>query len=127
MTRYRSGILTTLTILEIIHKDRGTRIRRLITYANVPYTRMKSKLEELSSAGIVKVENSGDDGRVYVLTDKGRNVLFKLRELIGFLTSTGLIPEEPTISRSKTMLQNQKTIYNVNCNIYTIYPLYVSM
>jgi predicted transcriptional regulator len=83
-----------MAILETIHENGGANISQISTYANISYSRLKVKLDDLVKAGIVIEIDSDEGDRGYVLTDDGKEALIKLRELTGFLSSLGLIPKQ---------------------------------
>ena len=93
--KYRPAVSILKAILEAIESGEGANITQIGVAANISYSRLRKKLEELREAGIIEVANpKGNGGRDYVLTDKGRKALMKLQELTSFLESLGLIPKE---------------------------------
>ncbi len=84
-----------MAILETIHENGGANISQISTYANISYSRLKTKLDELVRAGIVsETETDPSGSRGYILTNEGMDALIKLRELTRFLSSLGLIPKQ---------------------------------
>ena len=93
--KYRPTVSILLAILETIHSGRGANISRISTRANISHARLRVKLDEMESAGLVARANSPREGaRFFTLTDKGRQALFTLRELTSFLSSLGLLPQD---------------------------------
>ncbi len=93
MARYRPNVLIIQSILENIQSLDEANISQLVTHANIPHRRLKSKLEEMMEADLID-EMEMDGGKVYVLTERGRTALLKLRELTGYLLSVGIFPRE---------------------------------
>ncbi|MFQ6137296.1 MAG: archaellum operon transcriptional activator EarA family protein [Candidatus Hydrothermarchaeales archaeon] len=88
--KYRSNILITMAILETIDDNGLVNVRRLMMHANVPHPRLKSKMDELLSLGLVTQSIENEGCKLYTLTDKGRRILLKMREFFSFLTYMGL-------------------------------------
>ncbi|MFQ5710437.1 MAG: winged helix-turn-helix domain-containing protein [Candidatus Geothermarchaeales archaeon] len=91
--RYRSNILITLAILEAIHNSGWANVRQIIRQASVPHTRLKSKINEMMTLGIVSESKIDESYKAYILTEKGVQALKKMRELVYLLNSTGLIDQ----------------------------------
>ncbi|MFQ5951196.1 MAG: winged helix-turn-helix domain-containing protein [Candidatus Geothermarchaeales archaeon] len=95
--KYRPTVSILLAILETIHSSKGANISQISTHANISHARLKVKLDEMASAGLVAQTNSPrESGRFFTLTDKGRQALFTLRELTSFLSSLGLLRQDET-------------------------------
>ena len=93
--KYRSAVSILIAILETIDTQETANITQISVTANISYSRLREKLKELTEAGIIEVANPRQDGgRNYALTEKGRKALIKLRELVSFLGSLGLISKK---------------------------------
>ena len=93
--KYRATVSILLAILETMHRSEGTNISEISTRANISHARLKVKLDEMVSAGLVAETNSPRDAvRLFILTERGRQALFTLRELTSFLSSLGLITQD---------------------------------
>ncbi len=93
MVRYRPNVMIIQSILENIQSLEGANISQLVTHANIPHRRLKSKLEEMREADLIN-ELDVDGGKVYILTERGSKALLKLRELTDYLLSVGIFPRE---------------------------------
>ena len=95
MVKYRTSIAITLSMLETIYKNDGASISMISMHANIPHIRLKEKVNELISNGLI-VQNSSSRSRKkkYLLTEKGKKAYFRLRELLPFLSSLGLISKD---------------------------------
>ncbi len=93
--KYRSAVSITLAILETIYLNGGANISQLSIQANVPHSRLRVRLGELTEEGIITEKKSRRSySKTYHLTEKGLKSYRRLNELVPFLSSLGLIRKE---------------------------------
>lgn len=85
MSLRRTKISIYIDILRSVKKQEEmngeAKITRIIFNANLPYVRIKEKLDELIKLGFLEIV----DGRYYRLTDRGRHALrelLKVQEIV---------------------------------------------
>ncbi len=84
--RYRTQLGIAHDVLEALARDGPMSPTRLSTIANLPYDRLVDILNRLEKRGCV----ARDEGGLYKITEKGYELLEKLRELKKIAESLGL-------------------------------------
>lgn len=88
--KYRSDLVILLDILEAINDD-GSLISHIATYANMPHPRVKEKLDVMIKNGLIYEEVDDEGRRVYRLTQKGRLLRERIKEIVIMLSEIGLL------------------------------------
>ncbi len=86
---YRSPSRLVLDVLRAVHREGRAQITRLQMLANLPHTRLRGHLDDLTAKGWL--EELEDDGRrAWRLTPKGRDVLHELERMEEAMQDFGL-------------------------------------
>ena len=91
--KYRSDLVILLDILDAIGDD-GSLISHIASYANMPHPRVKERLDVMIKNGLIKEEMDDEGRRIYVLTNKGRVVRDRIREIVYMLREIGLLEKK---------------------------------
>ena len=87
--RYRSQAGIVHDMLQRLNEEGGMAPTRLSTVANLPYDRLKSILERLERAGLVK-RMRGEDGWIVYITEEGKETLEELKRAKTLLQQLGI-------------------------------------
>ncbi len=85
MKRYRTKIGIVYDILKIIDEEKEIRITKLLSRANLSYSRLQGYIDFLEKNGLIKKENE-----FYKITDKGLNFLREYKKFESFVEAFGL-------------------------------------
>lgn len=88
--KYRPDIVILFEILKALSGE-GATISKIMSKSNMPYSRVKEKLDHLIKMGLVEEYLDDNNRRYYRLTELGNKTMKKLREMIAFLSELGLI------------------------------------
>ena len=91
--KYRSDLVILLDILEAIGED-GSIISHIASYANMPHPRVKERLDVMMRNGLIKEEIDDEGRRIYILTNKGRVVRDRIKEIVYMLREIGLLEKK---------------------------------
>jgi len=90
MSHRRSRLSIYVEILDSINKQEEiegkAKITRILFDANLPYARVKEKLDELMKLGLIEVVG----GKYYRLTERGKRALMELRKVLRIIEAFGL-------------------------------------
>ena len=89
VVQYRSTIGIIKSVLESIHQYKWLSASEMAVYSNIPYKRLMPRLDHMINIGLIEEREevdsiSNERKKVYVLTEKGQQVLFKLREFADY-------------------------------------------
>jgi len=85
MKRYRTKIGIIYDILKIIDEEKEIRITKLLSRANLSYSRLQGYIDFLEKNGLIKKENE-----FYKITGKGLNFLREYKKFESFVEAFGL-------------------------------------
>lgn len=85
----RSALKIYLDILVTVRDEGNTRPTRILYRANLSHDRLVRYMSELSSKGLVD-ERQDDDGKFYVLTQKGLEFINQVKRAEAFIMGFGL-------------------------------------
>ncbi|MDP8023388.1 MAG: DUF4364 family protein [Nitrososphaeria archaeon] len=85
--RSRIRIIADL-LLTLEQSNDGLKITELVRRSNVPYVRLTEILEELEKKGLIRQIN-GEEGQVYIITQKGIKFLNEYRKFSKFAEGFG--------------------------------------
>mgnify|MGYP003644453380 CR=1 FL=1 len=89
--KYRNSAQIVCDLLEETSFDQsGVRITRLCTKVNMPYTRTKKLIRNLTSAGVIN-EIKINGLNTYIITEKGRLLLSEYKKYNDLAESFGLV------------------------------------
>ncbi len=84
MKRYRTKIGIIYDILKIIDEEKEIKITKLLSRANLSYSRLQGYIDFLEKNGLIKKENE-----FYKITDKGLNFLREYKKFESFVEAFG--------------------------------------
>jgi predicted transcriptional regulator len=89
LVQYRSTVAIIKSVLESIHQDRWLSASEIAVHAKIPYKRLTPRLDHMVKIGLIEEREEVDfigkeSNKVYILTDKGQQVLFRLREFAAY-------------------------------------------
>ena len=87
--KYRSRLGIVLDILEAIHELEYASVTEIITYANIPYNRLKKILDRLLKKGYIDVMEE-QNKKIYTLKPAGYKLMNELRKIKELMTDLGL-------------------------------------
>jgi predicted transcriptional regulator len=87
--RPRSALKIYLDMLVTVRDEGNTRPTRILYKANLSHDRLVKYLGELSSKGLIE-ERTDDDGKFYVLTQKGLDFINQIKKAEAFVMGFGL-------------------------------------
>ncbi len=85
MKKYRSKLGIIYDILKIIDDEKEIKITKLLSKANLSYSRLQGYIDYLEKNGLIKKENE-----VYKITEKGLNFLREYKKFENFVEAFGL-------------------------------------